>query len=314
MPEIDELIDTAAKLPGDLRAAHREIRRLVAALDKARLASARPVQEQQKRSRTVKGLLRVAIPDVHGAHHDPEAVGALIHDLRRLRPDEIVILGDFLDCGGFLAQHQALGFVAETSYSYEDDIAAGNQILDRIQKAAPDARIWYIEGNHEHRVERWAVTQALRHQQDAALLMRAIAPANVLRLKQRGIVYVRQDEGKPQPGFLKLGKCWFTHGFSTSKHAASAHVRSTAVNLVYGHTHRADIHVLNILGVGLVGGFSPGCLAKRQPLWMHGKPTEWSHGYHLQFVDQRTGEFTPINVPIVRGRSLIPPMLSRMLK
>jgi hypothetical protein len=74
-----------------------------------------------------------------------------------LDPDEIVLGGDIVECGGWLAKHQPIGYVAYCDYSYQEDIGAANWFLDELQKAAPRAEIHYIEGNHEDRVERWIV-------------------------------------------------------------------------------------------------------------------------------------------------------------
>ena len=59
-------------------------------------------------------------------------------------------MGDHLDCDGFLAQHHVWGFVAETEYTFEDDVAA-NVMLDSVQKICPKAKLTYLSGitNHE---------------------------------------------------------------------------------------------------------------------------------------------------------------------
>jgi hypothetical protein len=54
----------------------------------------------------------------------------------------------------------------------------------------------------------------------------------------------------------------------------------------------------------------PGTLAKLQPLYMHTSPTSWSHGYGLQFVSS-SGVFMHLNVPIHKGKSLLPKALRR---
>ena len=53
--------------------------------------------------------------------------------------------------------------------------------------------------------------------------------------------------------------------------------------------------------------YCPWCLCTLQPLWRHTQPTNWSHGYGLQFVS-KGGEFIHLNVPI-DGGSFIGPLL-----
>ena len=137
------------------------------------------------RKRTGSDVVRVIIPDTHGCLADQKAIAAMLADIKLLDPQEIILLGDHVDCGGFLAQHHVMGYVAETNYTYEEDLAAAATFLDSLRLAAPNARIEYLEGNHERRVETWCVTQVLRHQKDAEGLRRLLAPEFRLRLKDR---------------------------------------------------------------------------------------------------------------------------------
>jgi predicted phosphodiesterase len=266
-----------------------------------------PAKANAPKASSAKGdLVRVIANDVHGSMMDRPAVEAFLSDLRRWNPDEIVLNGDIVECGGFLASHQTLGYVADTVNSYQDDIAAGNWFLDEVQKAAPKAEIHYIEGNHEDRVERWVVDQTMRHQRDADFLRQLVAPNYLLKLEQRGINFYRRSvehlPGLP-PGWIKLGKIFFVHELSGSKNAARDSVTKTAGNVVYAHTHREDSASVVLPGVGLVKAWNPGCLCQRQPRWRHSDPTGWSHGYAVQIV-AKSGEFLHLNIPIWEGRSL----------
>jgi predicted phosphodiesterase len=263
-----------------------------------------------RRVKRAREYTRVIIPDTHGSAIDTAAAAAFLADLKGLDPEEIVMLGDHVDCGGFLAQHHTLGYVAQTEYSYCDDLAATNQLLDLIQDAAPRARIHYIEGNHERRVETWCVTQTLRHQKDCEMLRKAFAPEYQLHLAERGITYYRQATsymGLRIPGAIQLGKCFFWHGVSTAKHAASVNLHQFSGNVVYGHTHREDSSSRRPVNIGDIRAWNPGCLCQLQPLWCHTRPTDWNHGYGVQSV-LPSGEFLHINVPIIEGRSLLMPI------
>jgi len=94
-------------------------------------------------------VVRVIIPDTHGAKADKAALASLLSDIKAINPQEVILMGDHVDCGGHLALHHVMGYVAETAYSYEDDIAAANSFLDSLRLAAPSAKIEYLEGNHE---------------------------------------------------------------------------------------------------------------------------------------------------------------------
>jgi predicted phosphodiesterase len=279
----------------------------VSQLESARRARAPKIPVVRPRYRLKGDEIRVIIPDTHGSCVDRPALAAVMADVRELNPASVILLGDHVDCGGFLAQHHVVGYTAETKYSYEDDICAANSFLDQLRAEAPDARIEYLEGNHEDRVEGWILTTVLRHRQDAEFLRRQFAPQYLLRLAEREIPYYRRSEcydGVTLPGVIKRGKCYFLHGFSTSKHATAAVQTRIAGNVVFGHTHRHQSDVLRRVSTGTVGSWNPGCLCNLQPLWQHGNPTEWTHGYAIQ-ITTHTGAFLHLNVPIVDGVSLL---------
>lgn len=253
-----------------------------------------------------RNIVRLIVPDSHGAHIDPGARDALLRDARKIRPEEIILLGDHLDCGGTFSTHQR-SYTNELVESYTDDVTAANVFLDRLQKAAPGARIHYLEGNHEAHVERWA-SRNFQSQKDAEMLLEHMGPVKVLRLKEREIKYYRRSQhymGLSIPGTIRLGKCFFTHGISHSKHATYEHLVRFGACVVHGHTHRAQSNVERTVSSDGHGSWCPGTLAKLQPLYRHTAPTSWSHGFAIQFVDTVTGRFLHFNVPIFSGRSML---------
>lgn len=252
-----------------------------------------------------RSICRLIIPDSHGNHIDPHARDALLRDCKALAPDEVVWLGDHLDCAGTFSTHQR-SFTNEMTESYEDDCAAANWLLDAVQARAPRATHHYIEGNHEQHVERWA-SRLFQSKRDADALLEVYGPAKALQLRARGIRYYKRSEhymGLSIPGAIRLGRCFFVHGVSHSKHATQQHLERFGASVVHGHTHRAQSAVERTVTSSGHGAWCPGTLAKLQPLYKHTAPTSWSHGYAVQFV-QPSGRFLHVQVPITSGESLL---------
>lgn len=250
-------------------------------------------------------FVRFIIPDSHGALVDRPARDACLRDLRALAPKEIVMLGDHLDCAGTFNTH-GRSYLKEMPESYEDDVRAANQFLDAIQRSAPKATVYYLEGNHEARVEKWASSAFLSHK-DAVGFVDRMGPETVLDLRRRGIRYFKRSElymGLSVPGTIKLGKCFFVHGISAAKNAAAVHLARFGANVVFGHTHRAQSVIERTVASDGIGAWCPGTLSTLQPLYFHTAPTAWSSGYGLQFVEG-SGRFVHINVPLYKGRSLL---------
>lgn len=256
--------------------------------------------------------LRVIIPDSHGSGIDAGAEKAFIGDLKKLDPDEIVMLGDHVDVSGIYSTHPN-GYISDLRYSYEEDIAAAARFLDAIQKNAPRASIDYLEGNHENHVQRW-ISRTYLHAKDAKAVKGLIAPEAKLKLKSRGIKYYEMGEmyhGLSVRGVIKKGKCFFIHGLSASKNATSVHLDKFGACVVHGHCHRSASVIRRTVTSGEIGAWCPGTLARLAPLYLHTAPSDWSHGYAVQLIN-KSGTFLHVQVPIVRGKSMLHPLIERI--
>jgi hypothetical protein len=259
-----------------------------------------------------KNLVRVIVPDSHGEHIDRRAARAFLEDVKALSPNEVILLGDHLDCGGTFSTHQR-SYTNELAESYQDDVDAADEFLTSLQEAAPKASYDYLEGNHEAHVERWA-SRTFNSKKDADSLLGTFGPQAVLSLRKRGIKYYKRSEhyqGISIPGCIRKGSCFFVHGISHSKHAAATHLQRFGANVVFGHVHRSQAVIERTVTSNGHGAWCPGTLAKLQPLYKHTEPSSWSHGYGLQFVN-RSGRFLHINVPILNGQSLLLDVAKRL--
>jgi len=259
-----------------------------------------------RRAKAAKHIARIVIPDSHGNHIDERARAACLRDVRAIGPEQVVLLGDHLDCGGTFNAHQRT-YTNEFTESYEDDVNACNLLLDDLQDAAPNAEFFYIEGNHEQHVERWAARQ-FASKKDAEGMLDHYGPVKRLKLKARGMHYYKRSEhymGLSIPGAIKLGKCFFVHGVSHAKHSAEQHLVAFGANVVYGHVHTSQSSIIRTVTSDGYGAWCPGTLAKLQPLYKHTAPTRWTHGYAVQFVNAGTGRFVHYNVPIMAGESIL---------
>lgn len=255
-------------------------------------------------AKAAKHIIRVIIPDSHGEHIDPKAKRAFLDDLEKLRPDELIFLGDHLDCAGTFNAHQRT-YTDELEESYEGDVAACVSFLDQIQERAPGALGHYLEGNHEQHVERWAA-RTFGSKRDADGVLSRVGPEAALGLRKRSIAYYKRSthyHGLSIPGTIRLGKVYFTHGIAHGLKAANVHVQRFGANVVFGHCHDAQSVIIRTVTSDALGAWCPGTLARLQPLYRHTSPSTWTHGYGLQFVNCSTGTFLHINVPIYRGVS-----------
>lgn len=261
------------------------------------------------------GYLRVIAGDLHGQQMDPAAFGAFVRDLKAINPREIIILGDWIDCGGWLSEHPTL-HMGETEGSFADDILAGNQSLDAIQDAAPNARIEYLEGNHEWRIIKTLLKMTRGNQADANWLKKSFGVKALLNLEERGIEFYRHDvqhDGLAIRGTIKRGDWLFTHGpfKSAGKTAPDRNLMRLKGNFCQGHIHRMLHATQQSANDQTLHAYSFGCLCKMMPLWMANSPTDWAHGYGLQEV-AKDGTAATYPIEIRDGASRLSVLLKLM--
>lgn len=293
-----------------IRKLERQIEEQLATIEKLRSCKTKG-RVPAKGKRLKKGSLRVICGDSHGYFQNSSAVGAFLSDLEALQPLEVVHLGDVLDCGGFLSTHSVLGVVPELAVTYEQDTLSANDLLDRIQKAAPSAKITLIEGNHESRVAKWINRQVLINQSDSNYLLRMFGPAAVLNLEKRGIPFIRRDQyydGLSTSGTIRLGPhCVAQHGESVSgPHAAFRLLNRLGTSVFFGHSHR----LITVYGENInehLVGVNCGCLCDLRPMYGLTRVTDWTHGYAVQYNSD--DGFLTFCVPIVNGSSFLKPLL-----
>ncbi len=250
-------------------------------------------------------------PDIHFPEHDEEALEVAKAAHRLLKPEYTGFLGDVLDCEVFSAHRRKLIQEYQARDYAELEIKPCNKLMDQVAKNTRFT--YYLEGNHEQRIERWATNNGKVGVSIYPLISpyQTIAkgrknfkmiPFEIPSGNRRGYVQVVKPTKKMLTGGLVA-----VHGWSFAKHAAYVHLeKSRSQSVLFGHCHRAQTIVTRDPWSGhLIKSFCPGTLSKLQPLYAHGgAPTDWSHGFTLiEVVDDSWNEY---NISIVKGRCILP--------
>lgn len=170
-------------------------------------------------------------PDSHIPYHDKRAVRLLIGVVADLQPDELCLLGDWLDCKAPARWSKAAAEEFAAGLDYEAETARHIQADIRD---VYDGRITWIEGNHELRVRTYL------HKYAPAL--RGIVPS-VPELLEFDIWDI---EEMPQPYKIAPGTLAI-HGYrmsSTQQAAGQSAYKERmrfGMSVVQGHTHRAGL-------------------------------------------------------------------------
>lgn len=233
--------------------------------------------------------------DIHVPYHDGvcwEAFCALASDLR---PNGIVLDGDFLDLLE-LSRHSA-GSLAKLEgkrvvHTFEAGRACIGQVRDAAGEQCDDNTL--IDGNHEDRITRWlAAGDNAVFAGDPALDL-----AERLHLEQHGFRHVA---GYPRAS-VDLGKLLITHGRFTNKFHAAKHLDYYRHSVMYGHTHIPQQFVAPCrhgqqiaIGLGHMADPDSEAMGYAPP------PNAWIQGFGIVYV-LPDGSFHASDVKFHRGQ------------
>lgn len=230
---------------------------------------------------TSRGVRRTLLwPDTHAPYHDERAV-RLLEKLPEF--DQIVVLGDFLDCGT-VSKHDPSPDKLRT---LPEEIAIGKRLLARAAKKAPK-RV-YINGNHEYRLEGYIARRA------PDLL--GLVPSIAEQLDPRG-EWTKVAYGD----FYKVGRVFVTHDQGHAGIGAALKTKNLVGHSVaIGHTHRLEQsysgHITGERHVAISCGWLGDGNA---PVFRYAKPATRAH-WQLGFatIEEYAGETFVTPHPIV---------------
>jgi hypothetical protein len=228
--------------------------------------------------------------------------------------DIIVNLGDTVDLPAQSRHHQEIAFQNSTNLALQ----RAYEYLAQQRATVPDAKIVFLEGNHDCRINKYLSENA-----PAAVTMKRAGetpdewPVNslphLLRMDELDIVFA---SGYPAGEYWLNENLRCIHGdrVNSSGSTAMKYINSNHhVSVVYGHIHRIEmLYHTNHTSTGAArnAAFSPGCLCRvdgsvpsvKGGVTPNEKPVKywenWQQGIGFAWYKD-TGEFTLLSVPII---------------
>ena len=196
--------------------------------------------------------------------HDESAIDVCLAMIEELQPDLIVCVGDNLDLPE-MGKYVTYPAYAQTTQA---SIDRATMFCAQMRSAAPNARIVWLAGNHEERMPKYIVQNAMA----AYGLRKGNAPESwpvlsvpyLCRMDEYGVEY---KPGYPAADFWINKKLKIIHGDRVKSSGSTAHVylNNEKVSVIYGHIHRIETAFKtreDYEGPKTVMAASPGCLAR----------------------------------------------------
>lgn len=236
--------------------------------------------------------IAIVISDSQRPYHDQRALDVVYKYIMDIKPDHIIVLGDWLDFAQLTTKF--LRRAAAPDQLMKDIEAASNELVG-LSKYTKE--LTYIEGNHEVRMANYILERApdLQGLSDGG-------PLDIERLLAvPGMRYVGP-----------YGEAWvhnsfvFKHGDFATTYAARKELEFEGSSGMSGHTHRFQTHMRTDRS-GAHAWYSIGCLCNiKGPNMPPGarRHADWQQGFALVRWDAKVFNVYPVT--ITDGRFISP--------
>ena len=230
--------------------------------------------------------------------HDRVAFDSIVQVAEDMQPEHIVLLGDMLDLAPWSTRYARPQDLMSTTNAALHEL---HWQIAQLRLVAPKSKIYFLEGNHEARINRALVelmpeapgVRAVGEKKEAMSVERLLA------LESLDVEYVGpygegfwmwKDEAKTP--------IWFTHGDvvrAGGGSTAAAILKSSRYTQIYGHIHRVE-HVAKTIhghrGPETIHALSPGCLCNLTPGILPGtkRANDWNQAFAVGILDAETGD------------------------
>lgn len=216
---------------------------------------------------TQKWTKFLAVGCSHGSHISESAKKAVLDFRDRYKPEEIIHLGDAIDCTSLRGGAIRDSISGDHSADLADDFATGIGFLKELEPTI------YMLGNHEHRLYN------LLGSSSAIISYAAERGVDEIE-RQMKKLHCRVFPYDIEKGVVVLGGTAFLHGFAFSENAVRDTVESLGRPVIMAHIHRPEIQRGRVINspvgicVGTLANIGAMAYARQRRATLR-----WQHGF-----------------------------------
>ena len=208
--------------------------------------------------------------DLHIPFQNKRAVSEFLEFVKVEQPDAVVLNGDIRDCHNFsthLRDPNVEHFVRAKENQQVRNFLA--QLWDSVKEGCA---LYYLEGNHEHRI-----TKYIKRNAPSLWGLPGLSLPRILGLDEFDFNFI--DYGK----MLKLDNVYYMHGEMLSiigGNSVRKHLIRFGRNLVIGHCHRGAVIHMRV-GGKIVSGMECGALCSEVAGSDYVRLPDWTVGWGI---------------------------------
>ena len=229
--------------------------------------------KKRKKDLTISKNRRILVlADVHCPYHDLNALQEAIVKGQEFGADTVILLGDLMDF------HRISKYPNEPdTLSFVDECHVGSQLVFGLRESFRDADMYYIEGNHEVRLQNYVKSHASELSGLSGLEMESL-----LDLHAQEVQWI-------QNGFIHCGDMTFLHGHEMrgvgGVNPSRKLFNKMKKSAICGHLHRPESFYTRDGAGKLLQAHVIGHLGEPSPKY-HPR-NDWQHGYALGEVTKK---------------------------
>lgn len=237
----------------------------------------------------------VVLADPHCPYHVRRIYETALDYTVKINPNVLILLGDYVDFNKisyWRGDPHAMPF--------EEEVEMAKLGLAELASILPDAKKYYMEGNHEERLQQYLYTNA-----PEIAKFKGINISNLLELDNCDFQYISSISKicANEPPW-SVGKLYLIHGHEkkiamTAVNHAKLFYDYCKVNLMAAHHHKSSEEIVKKMNFKLDGAWTVGCLCDLSPRYQ--PINKWNWG--LAVIDvESNGDFSVQNKKIINGK------------
>ncbi len=247
------------------------------------------------------GFIRDLVTDVLRPMHDRDALSIALQTIEEIQPDEIILNGDMLDLSDWSDK-----FVQSPEFSnlLQKSVIELGWWIAQFHNVAPEAKISFILGNHEERLDR-----AIIRNLPLAYGLKSINDLDGKSLLSIENMIAFNDFEVNWSKQYPYGEIWLnkrtrvSHGKVIAAGSGATAMKFSKLsnnNEIFGHIHRIETAVKTIYdheGSHDVGAYSFGCLCKTDGSVPSNIPNlNWQSGFGVVTYTEDTEHITTVHI------------------
>lgn len=232
----------------------------------------------------------IFISDIHAPYEDKKALEVLYKFIKWFKPKTVFIMGDLLDC------YAISRFTKDPKgkLNFKQEIDSARSILQTIREVSGSAKIYYLRGNHELRMQRYLWNRA-----EELSGLPEMTIQSLLHLDKLNIEYVEK-------GMMMYKGVMIKHGTIVRQYAgysAKAEYEKNGCSGVSAHTHRSAIYMHSNSG-GDFKWMECGCLCSLDQEYMEGQKPNWNQGFGVGYFKNNSKRYQLDLINIIDNKAL----------